>query len=159
MEDKKTFKPKPGQIDYTNARWAPVINCVVKHKDKILLVKRSSDMKFYPGWWNGLGGFLDDDKSLEEKVKEEILEEIGIVEKDIISIKLGEVFDLDDPESRKTWIIHPVIVEVNTDKVILDWEAEDYRWIKLEELASFGITPAFKKIITNFFHLPKTDTI
>ena len=65
MKDKKIFNPKPGQTDYTNVRWAPAINCVVKHADKILIVKRSLDMKFYPGWWNGLGGFLDDDKSLE----------------------------------------------------------------------------------------------
>ena len=69
MENKKLkFQPKPGQIDYTNIKWAPVINCVVKHGDKILIVKRSPDLKFYPGWWNGLGGFLDDDKELEEKV-------------------------------------------------------------------------------------------
>ena len=156
MKDKKIFNPKPGQIDYTSVRWAPAINCVVKHADKILIVKRSLDMKFYPGWWNGLGGFLDDDKSLEEKVKEEIMEEIGIEEKDIISIKLGEIFDYDDPELGKTWIIHPALVEVKTNKVVLDWEADDYRWARPDELAGFEITPSFKKIIAGFFHLPET---
>jgi hypothetical protein len=30
------FKAKPGQVDYGKARWAPVINCVVKYKDKVL---------------------------------------------------------------------------------------------------------------------------
>ncbi len=155
MKDRENFKPKSGQTDYTDVRWAPVINCVVKHGDKILIVKRSSDMKFYPGWWNCIGGFLDDDKSLEEKVKEEIKEEIGIEENDIISIKLGEIFDFDDPELRKTWIIHPVLAEVKTDKVILDWEAEDYRWVRPDELAGFEITPSFKKIIKSFFHLPE----
>ena len=154
MDDKRIFKPKPGQVDYTNIRWAPVINCVVKHGDKILIVKRNSKMKFYPGWWNGLGGFLDDDQSIEEKVKEEIWEEIGIKESDIISIKLGEIFDFDDPELKKTWIIHPVLAEVKTDKVSIDWEAEDYRWIKPAELADFEITPSFKRIVESFFRLP-----
>lgn len=155
MRDKKVFEPRPGQTDYTNVRWAPVINCVVKYGDKILIVKRSSDMKFYPGWWNCIGGFLDDDQSLEEKVKEEIWEEIGIKESDIISIKLGEIFDFDDPELKKTWIIHPTLVEVKTNKVTLDWEADDYRWVRPDELAGFEITPSLKKILADFFHLPE----
>ena len=159
MKDKKIFNPKPGQTDYTNIRWAPVIICAVKHGDKILIVKRSSRMRFYPGWWNGLGGFLDDDKSLKEKVKEELLEEIGVVENDIVSIKLGEIFDADDAELKKTWIAHPVLVEVKTDRIILDWEAEDYRWISRGELRNFEITPVFRKTIENFFPSAKADNI
>ncbi|MBI4085262.1 MAG: NUDIX domain-containing protein [Candidatus Liptonbacteria bacterium] len=152
MRDRK-FKPKPGQIDYSDARWAPVINCVVKYGDKILIVKRSSELRFYPGLWNGLGGFLDDDRGLEEKVREELQEEIGIGSDDIVSIKSGEIFDADDPEFGKTWIIHPILVEVRTDKVVLDWEAEEYRWIKPEELADFKIADSFKKVVKNFFDL------
>lgn len=75
---KPKFKPKPGQVDFTNIRWAPVINCVVKHQDKILLVKRSKELNLYPGYWNGISGFLDDQRSLTEKVEEEIKEELGI---------------------------------------------------------------------------------
>ena len=66
---KEVFKTRPGQVDYTNIRWAPVINCVLKFGDKILLVQRSKDMKYYPGRWTGISGFLDDDKSLTEKVE------------------------------------------------------------------------------------------
>ena len=78
MPDKKIFQPKPGQTDYTNARWALGVSCVIKHKNKILVVKRSNDMKFSPGLWNGMGGFLDDQKSFEEKVKEELDEEAPV---------------------------------------------------------------------------------
>lgn len=45
---KPKFVPKPGQIDYTNVKRAPVINCIVQYKDKILLLKRSSELNFYP---------------------------------------------------------------------------------------------------------------
>ena len=37
------FKPKPGQTDFTNIRWAPVINCVLKYENKILVVKRNKN--------------------------------------------------------------------------------------------------------------------
>ncbi|MCG2693290.1 hypothetical protein L6279_04270 [Candidatus Parcubacteria bacterium] len=38
------FIPKPGQIDYTRKKSAPVINCVVKYQDKVLILKRSKKM-------------------------------------------------------------------------------------------------------------------
>ncbi|MEK7547102.1 MAG: NUDIX domain-containing protein [Patescibacteria group bacterium] len=150
------FKPKPGQTDYTNARWAPVVNCIVRHGDKILIVKRSSDLRFYPGLWNGIGGFLDDEKSLEEKVKEELGEEIGLREEEIISIKLGEVFDFDDPAIGKTWVTHPVLVDAATDRVVLDWEAQEYKWVKPEELKNFETAAGFLRTVENFFNLKES---
>lgn len=153
MPDEKIFQPKPGQTDYTNTRWAPVVSCIVKHNGKILVVKRSSEVNVYPGKWNGIGGYLDDKKNLEEKVKEELFEETGIGEGEIKSVKLGEIFDGDDPEIGKTWVIHPVLVEVETDKISLDWEAEEYRWIDPQEAENLDTTPGFKKIVKDFFHL------
>ena len=75
---KPTFKPQPGQIDYTNARWAPVINCVLKYGNKLLVVQRSKELNFYPGYWNGVSGFLDDQRSLSQKISDELNEELGI---------------------------------------------------------------------------------
>ncbi len=153
MRPKKypTFKAKPGQVDYTHARWAPVINCVVQNGSKFLIVKRNSSMRLYPGYWNGIAGFLDDRKTLEEKVKEELCEEAGIKASDILSIKLGEIFDLDDPKYRKTWIVHPVLVKVKHRKIRLDWEAEEYRWISAKEIKRFKITPNFEKVLKALF--------
>ncbi len=144
------FEPKPGQIDFTDARWAPVISCVVACNGKILIVKRSAKMRIYPGRWNGIGGFLDDNKNLEEKVREELFEEIGIKENEIKSIKLGDIFDADDPTLGKTWIVHPVIAEVETEKIVLDWEAEEYKWINPGEVENFDVAPGFRKVVRNF---------
>jgi len=146
------FQPKPGQIDYTEARWAPVINCVVKHDGKYLLVKRSEENEHYPGFWNGISGFLDDDKSLEEKVREELLEETGIKEKDIISIELGIIFDQNDEEHKKTWVVHPVLVEIRTDKIEIDWEASEYKWVELDDIENYDLMPGFDKVIENCIH-------
>ena len=119
------FKPKPGQTDYTHARWAPVMNCVLKHKNKILVVQRSTKINFYPGYWNGVSGFLDDHKSLNEKVIDEIKEELGLPKSNIKRIRLGAIFDQEDSKHKKTWIVHPILVEVTTNRVKLDWEAQN----------------------------------
>jgi ADP-ribose pyrophosphatase YjhB (NUDIX family) len=141
------FKPREGQVDYTNIRWAPVVNCVVKHGDKILLLKRSCRLKFYPGYWNGISGFLDDNRSLEEKVKEELKEEIGIEEGDITSFKFCGVFNQEAPEHKKTWIVHAVLVEVKSDAVKPNWEAEDYRWVKISETRQYKLLPGLEKVL------------
>jgi isopentenyldiphosphate isomerase len=144
---KMDFKPKLGQTDYTNIRRAPVINCVVKYNDKILIVQRNPSMKFYPGYWNGISGFIDDTRSVKEKAKDELKEEIGLEEKDIINITEGEVFEQEEPKYDKIWIVHPVLVEVKTDKIKLDWEAQDFRWIDPKEVDNYKLVPGFDKVL------------
>lgn len=146
---KPKFKARPGQVDYTNARWAPVINCVLRHKGKILIVQRSQKLNLYPGYWNGISGFLDDTKSLKEKVENELKEEAGLKKENIKKIILGEIFNQDEPFYKKTWIVHPVLVDVSTGKIKLDWEAEDYKWIKSEDTANFKLLPGFEKVLKN----------
>ncbi|TSC61182.1 MAG: hypothetical protein G01um1014107_87 [Parcubacteria group bacterium Gr01-1014_107] len=148
---KSKFKPKPGQVDFTNIRWAPVVNCVVKHRNKILLVKRHAGMKLYPNCWNGISGFLDDKKSLKEKVVSELKEELGLNPKSIKSIKLGEIFDQEEPKYRKTWVVHPVLAEIKTSKLRLNWEAQDYKWIRPREIKNLKLMPGFKKVFGSFF--------
>lgn len=148
---KPVFKPKPGQIDYTHARWAPVINCVLKYKSKILVVQRSESLNFYPGYWNGISGFLDDQRSLNEKVTDELREEIGMSKNDIKRIRLGEIFDQEEPKYKKTWIVHPVLVEVKTDKVRIDWEAKNYRWAMLQEVKKLKLLPGFDEVLKKLY--------
>jgi ADP-ribose pyrophosphatase YjhB (NUDIX family) len=140
-------KLKPGQIDYTNIRRAPVIDCVVKYKDKILIVQRNSKINFYPDYWNGISGFLDDEKSVGQKAKDELKEETGLEEKYIVDIVEGEIFEQDEPEYDKIWIVHPVLVEVKTDKIKLDWEAQDFRWIDPKEVDNYKLVPGFDKVL------------
>lgn len=145
------FIPKPKQVDFTNARYAPVINCVVKNGDKILIVKRSKNLNFYPGYWNGISGFLDDKKTVEQKVKEELKEELGINAKNIKKIRVGEIFHQNAPKYRKTWIVHPILVEIDTDKISLDWEAQNYEWIRLAGVKRYKLLPGFDRVLKKLF--------
>jgi len=145
------FEPKEGQVDYTNIRYAPVINCVVRHNNKILIVQRNSKMRLYPNFWNGISGFLDDGRSIEEKVRDELREEVGIEADDIISIHHGLVFDQEEEKYNKTWIVHPILVDVKTDKIKLNWEAQNHKWIKVEDVKIFDLLPGFDKVLASFF--------
>jgi 8-oxo-dGTP pyrophosphatase MutT (NUDIX family) len=152
METKiKKFQPNLDQVDFTHVRWAPVINCVLKYRDKILVVQRSEDLNFYPGYWTGISGFLDDQKSLAEKVFEELSEEVGLPKAQVARIRLGEIFDQEEPKYNKTWIVHPVLVEVKTDKIKLDWEGQNYQWLSLKEVNKLKLLPGFDQVLENLF--------
>lgn len=148
MKKEKKFVPRPGQVDFTNVRWAPVINCVVMHEDKILLVQRNASMRLYPSYWNGISGFLDDHKSLEQKVHEELREELGVSKKQIESIKLAKILNQEAPKYKKTWIVHPVLVKISTDKIKTDWEAQNYKWLSPKEAKKLDLMPGFAETLS-----------
>jgi isopentenyldiphosphate isomerase len=141
------FKPTKGQTDYTQIHWAPVINCVLEFKGKFLIVQRSKKLNFYPNYYNGISGFLDDNKSLKEKIKKEIREELGLKSQDISSIQIGNIFHQRAPKYNKTWIVHPVLARVKTDKIKLDWEAQGFKWIDIADAPKYKLLPGFCRVI------------
>ncbi|MBI3459222.1 NUDIX domain-containing protein, partial [Candidatus Azambacteria bacterium] len=92
-----------------------------------------------------------DGKSIEEKVKDELREELGIEASDIISIHRGPVFNQEEEKYSKTWIVHSILVDVKTDKVKLDWEAQNYKWIKIGDVKTFDLLPGFDKVLASLF--------
>ena len=156
MKNATTFKeppftPEPGQVDYSHIRYCPVINCVLQYDGKILVIQRNKNMRFYPGFWNGLSGFLDDHKSIEEKVYEEIKEETGLSANDVLSITRGQVLVQEEPEYGKTWLIFPVRVLVKHKAIKLDWEADSHKWVSLEEAKQLELLPGFSEVLQALF--------
>lgn len=143
----KKFKPAKGQIDYTNIHWCPVINCVLEFKGKILIVQRNKNLNFYPGYWNGISGFLDDSKPIGEKIKGEIAEELNLSPRYIRSIKMGQIFHQKAPKYNKTWIVHPILVKISSNQIKIDWEAQDFRWISIQEASKYKLLPGFKGVL------------
>ena len=145
------FIPKPGQIDYTHVRYAPVINTIVTHGGKILLAKRSADLRLYPNFWNGISGFLDDDRSIEEKVYEELREELGIEQAQVKELTIARPLRQEAPDYGKTWLVNPVRAEVTATDFKLDWEATEVRWFTIDELKQLDLMPGFREVLAEFF--------
>ena len=137
-----------GRIDYTNADKAPGLSCFIKYEDKILLLKRSDKVMAYKGQWFCLGGFIDEPKSIRQKVLEELHEELGLSENDVKNIKTAPSYTYQDSSAKKSWILYPVIVELNNQPEIkLDWEHTAYKWVKKEELASFDLPSTLREAL------------
>ena len=144
--DEKLPKFPDGRIDYSDSDSAPVIIVFLKHGKKILLLKRSEKGLHYRGKWSVVAGFLDEIRPIKDKILEEVQEEVGIKEEDILKISIGEPYEFQDEEIDKTWIRCPALIELKEQiKPILDWEHEEYRWIEMEELKDFDVVPGTEK--------------
>lgn len=143
---KKLPKFEDGRINYKSSKIAPVVNVFVRHKDKILLLKRSKKLVNYGGIWNNVSGYFDEIKPIKDKAVEEVIEELGIMEKNISSIKIGEPFGLTDAKIKKVWVICPVLMDLKAKPVVkLNYEHTEYRWINPKDLTKFEIVPGLDR--------------
>jgi isopentenyldiphosphate isomerase len=150
---RKLPKFPDGRIDYSTSDKAPVITAFVKFEDKILLLKRSSGLKNYPLKWNAVTGFMDELKPVEEKVLDELEEELGIGKSSIVSMRIGKPYEVKDFDTGKTWIVNPAIVDLRRiPEIKLNFEHTDFKWIRKEELSYFNTVPFIKKFFDNYVH-------
>jgi ADP-ribose pyrophosphatase YjhB (NUDIX family) len=139
--------------DYTHARSAPVIIIFVKYRDKFILVKRSEKMLTYQGLWSCLAGFVDDDKTMEEKVAFEIEEELGLKRTDIKEIKKGDTYLFVDNDLDREWIRHLFLVEITNPNVKLSWEHTETVWVLPDEAKNYKTTPGFNEDLVKILEL------
>lgn len=136
MSTKKEIKLKEDEI--------PTVTSILKHKDKILLLKRSAKVGFYRGKWAGVSGFVEGNENPDERAKIEILEETGLKGRILKKEKPIKIFD---KELKKHVIIYPYLFGVKTKKVNLNWEHDDYVWIDPEDIKKYETVPILEKIL------------
>jgi 8-oxo-dGTP pyrophosphatase MutT (NUDIX family) len=133
-----------GRINFTGVRKAPVLNAVVYCRGEILLVKRSDKVSAYRGLWNGISGFIDEPKSIEDFAKHELREELGFAEGAFTRIEVCEPYEVDDRSIDRVWVVYPVLIVLNQKPVVtLDWEHTDYAWIDPASLGDYEYVKDF----------------
>lgn len=122
------------------------ISVFLKHKDKILILKRSKNVATYQGKWALIHGRFEPGEDPEKIAKKEIEEEAGI--KNTKLLRTGESFVRIDKIYNIKWHIHPFLFESNSDRIKLNWENTAYLWIKPEELKKYNheLLEEFKRI-------------
>jgi 8-oxo-dGTP pyrophosphatase MutT (NUDIX family) len=150
MTAEPMFVARPGQVDYTHIRYAPVLNAVVVCLGKVLLLRRSSGMRSYPNQWCGISGYLDDDRSVEDKTQQEMLEEVGITAGRIVSMQRGTVLLQEAPDHGKSWLVVPVLVRVRDRRYSLDWDSQAAGWFTMAEAATLPLLPGFDAVIAQY---------
>jgi ADP-ribose pyrophosphatase YjhB (NUDIX family) len=135
------------KIDYSHRKIAPVVNCFLINEGKILIMKRSNKVGTYRGCWNGVAGYLDDEKKVIGKALQEVREETGLTKRKVKIIRVGDTLRVVDKKINKVWLVHPVLLQSKTRKIRRDWEHTAAKWIKPSELKRYKTTPKLEEVL------------
>jgi 8-oxo-dGTP pyrophosphatase MutT (NUDIX family) len=114
--------------------------------DKILLLKRSDQVKTYQNHWAGVsGGIEPNDSSPLERALKEIQEETSLSLTDITLIRSGKSLTILAENIQTIWKVYPFLFHINsptiTNKIQIDWEHQTYKWINPSELTNYKCVP------------------
>ena len=117
-----------------------VVTCFLEHRGKILLLRRSDRVGSYRGLWAGVSGYLETDPDTQALT--EIAEETGLAAADVEMLRRGEPLRVSDPALDTAWTVHPYLFRVKSpDKIRLDWEHREMRWIAPAEMPDYATVP------------------
>jgi nicotinamide-nucleotide amidase len=123
-----------------------VVTSFLQYHGKVLILRRSDRVGTYRGRWAGVSGYVE--KSPDEQALIEIKEETGLEIKDIELIARGDAVTVRDDRLKTRWIVHPFLFSVrNPDKIKLDWEHRESKWVLPQELADYDTVPALKEAL------------
>jgi ADP-ribose pyrophosphatase YjhB (NUDIX family) len=124
-----------------------VVTVFLTHHSKVLVLKRSSKVSTYKGHWAGVSGYLESEDPLNQAYTE-MAEEVGLSRKDLTLLRVGKPLDIVDESRDRAWRVHPFLFAIDDpEKIRLDWEHIEFRWIRPEELAGLRTVPALKETL------------
>jgi 8-oxo-dGTP pyrophosphatase MutT (NUDIX family) len=107
-----------------------ILTFIVKDKKLLLLLGSDQDPQFHKSFWYVVtGGCEREDKTLEDAVKREVMEESGLSLNKIVN--LDWMFEYESLGEHCTE--YAFISLTDEDKIILNEESIDYKWCDLDE--------------------------
>jgi ribose 1,5-bisphosphate isomerase len=124
-----------------------VVTSFLRFDERILILRRSSSVGSYQGRWAGVSGFLEEGEDPLQRAKIEIEEEVGLGNGQANLIRSGEPLRALDEKKDIVWIVHPFLFETAGQKIRLDWEHTESRWIDPDELPKYETVPKLKEAL------------
>lgn len=121
---------------------AHVVTCFLEHKGKILILQRSAEVGSYNARWAGVSGFIEPVTTPLEQAYREVAEETSLGADQLELVKVGKPLEVLDEKLQKKWVVHPFRFAVeNPELVKIDWEHNQYKWIKPEDIKGYDTVP------------------
>ena len=125
-----------------------IVTSFIKNNNKILILKRSTNVKSMKGLWSGVSGIIENNEKPLDRAKIEIFEEIGI-EKVSLTKKIEKMIISSPHYKNHRWEVFAFLFETEKIEVKLNWENSEFKWIRTEELKNYETVPSLDKILIN----------
>ncbi len=139
-------------VDYIGVS---VVATVLNKEDKVLLSKRSEKTSNEHGFWEFPGGSVHFGETLEEAIKREIREELGI------KIDVLDQFPASDhliPNENQHWVVTTFITKIKdgyAPKIIEPEKCDEIGWFEIDNLPS-PLSIITKKDYEKYLHKKRT---
>jgi 8-oxo-dGTP pyrophosphatase MutT (NUDIX family) len=125
---------------------------LINENNEILILKRSEKVRTYKGYWGGVAGYVEKNETPLETAYKEILEEVNLNEDDIYFLKQNKPIIFSDFyfDKKYEWKIYSFLFKcLKKNKISLDWEHIEFKWIPPSEIKKFLTVPYLELIVLN----------
>ena len=134
-----------GEVSIAGIKESHVTTSIIRHGERILILKRSDKVGTNKGKWAAVSGYVEAGESPEQTAPREIREELSIDQFKLV----GRIGPISLREGGHIWTIHPFLFEVDSDEVVTDWEHTDHRWVLPTEVRDYDIVPGFERLLVD----------
>jgi 8-oxo-dGTP pyrophosphatase MutT (NUDIX family) len=124
-----------------------VVTSFLRRGTKVLLLKRSHDVKTNKGKWAGVSGYVEVDETPRQTAFKELEEEVSARPEQIRMVREAPPLTFLDKEHDTIWVVHPFLFDDQGVDVVLDWEHTEYRWIEPGELVDFDTVVSLQRTL------------
>jgi len=122
-----------------------VVTCFLECNGRILILRRSQLVGSFRGRWAGVSGYIE--TTADEQALVEIEEETGLCRGDVEMVRKGRPLRLEGEGVR--WVVYPFLFRVKErNKIKIDWEHSDKRWIAPDEIDDYPTVPMLKEALS-----------
>jgi 8-oxo-dGTP pyrophosphatase MutT (NUDIX family) len=127
-----------------------VVTCFLESEGEILILRRSEQVGSYQGRWAGVSGYIEE--AADEQALTEIKEETGLGGEDLKLIKTGKPLTITDEKLGTKWVVHPYLFHIkDRNKIKIDWEHKEIKWITPEDIGNFETVPKLKETLARVY--------
>jgi len=134
----------------SNLQEKKVVSCFLESDGEILILRRSGQVGSYQGRWAGVSGYIE--TTADEQALTEIEEETSLSGEDLKLIKKGRPLEVKDDKLGVKWVVHPYLFHIkDRDKIKIDWEHKEARWIQPRNIDNFEPVPKLKETLARVY--------
>ena len=127
-----------------------MVTCFLESDGEILLLRRSGQVGSYQGRWAGVSGYIE--TTADEQTLTEIEEETSLAGEDLKLIRKGRPLVVKDDKLGVKWVVHPYLFHIkDRDKIKIDWEHKEVRWIQPTDIDNFETVPKLKETLARVY--------
>ncbi|MBA7703857.1 hypothetical protein ES703_112654 [subsurface metagenome] len=127
-----------------------MVSCFLESDGEILILRRSGQVGTYQGRWAGVSGYIE--STADEQALTEIEEETSLSGEDLKLLKKGRPLEVKDNKLGVKWVVHPYLFHIkDRDKIKIDWEHKELRWIQPTDIDNFETVPKLKETLARVY--------